>query len=130
MWQDVFAIIDSAGLCIFFCVRNLLRPVLEFQPDGILDYLNAITGAEYTLDELTKAGERILNAERTFLLRAGFSRRDDTLPTRLTHEPLPEGPAKGLICHLEEMLDEYYLERGWSRDGIPTEAKLKELGLT
>ena len=130
MWQDVFAIIDSAGLCIFFCVRNLLRPVLEFQPDGILDYLNAVTGAEYTLDELTKAGERILNAERTFLLRAGFSRRDDTLPTRLTHEPLPEGPAKGLICHLEEMLDEYYLERGWSRDGIPTEAKLKELGLT
>ncbi len=130
MWQDVFAIIDSAGLCIFFCVRNLLRPVLEFQPDGILDYLNAVTGAEYTLDELTKAGERILNAERTFLLKAGFSRRDDTLPTRLTHEPLPEGPAKGLICHLEEMLDEYYLERGWSRDGIPTEAKLKELGLT
>ena len=130
MWQDVFAIIDSAGLCIFFCVRNLLRPVLEFQPDGILDYLNAVTGAEYTLDELTKAGERILNAERTFLLRAGFSRRDDTLPTRLTHEPLPEGPAKGLICHLEEMLDEYYVERGWSRDGIPTEAKLKELGLT
>ena len=130
MWQDVFAIIDSAGLCIFFCVRNLLRPVLEFQPDGILDYINATTGAEYTLDELTKAGERILNAERTFLLRAGFSRRDDTLPTRLTHEPLPEGPAKGLICHLEEMLDEYYLERGWSRDSIPTEAKLKELGLT
>jgi len=130
MWQDVFAIIDSAGLCIFFCVRNLLRPVLEFQPDGILDYINAVTGAEYTLDELTKAGERILNAERTFLLRAGFSRRDDTLPTRLTHEPLPEGPAKGLICHLEEMLDEYYVERGWSRDGIPTEAKLKELGLT
>lgn len=130
MWQDVFAIIDSAGLCIFFSVRNLLRPVLEFQPDGILDYINAITGAEYTLDELTKAGERILNAERTFLLRAGFSRRDDTLPTRLTHEPLPEGPAKGLICHLEEMLDEYYVERGWSRDGIPTEAKLKELGLT
>jgi aldehyde:ferredoxin oxidoreductase len=27
------------------------------------------------------------------------------------------------------MLDEYYAARGWDRDGNPTEAKLKELGL-
>jgi aldehyde:ferredoxin oxidoreductase len=51
------------------------------------------------------------------------------LPHRLTHEPLPDGPAKGKVVHLEEMLDEYYVERGWSREGIPTETKLKELGL-
>jgi len=129
LWQDVFSIIDSAGLCIFFSVRNLLRPDLEIFPDGILDYLNAITGAEYTLEELLKAGERILNAERMFLLKAGFSHKDDTLPHRLTHEPLPEGPAKGRVVHLEEMLEEYYRERGWSREGMPTEPKLKELGL-
>lgn len=129
LWQDVFSIIDAAGLCIFFSVRNLLRPELEIFPDGILEYLNAVTGAEYTLDELVKAGERILNAERMFLLKAGFSSRDDALPNRLTHEPLPEGPAKGRVVHLEQMLEEYYQERGWSREGIPTEPKLKELGL-
>lgn len=129
LWQDVFSIIDAAGICIFFTVRNLLRPELEIFPDGILEYLNAVTGAEYTLDELVKAGERILNAERMFLLKAGFSNRDDALPNRLTHEPLPEGPAKGRVVHLEQMLKEYYQERGWSREGIPTETKLKELGL-
>lgn len=128
-WQDVFSVIDSAGLCIFFTVRNLLRPELEIFPDGILDYLNAVTGAEYSMDELVKAGERVWNAERLFLVRAGFSRKDDTLPHRLTHEPLPDGPAKGKVVHLEEMLDEYYQERGWSRTGIPEEAKLKELEL-
>jgi len=128
-WQDIFSMIDSAGLCILFSVRNLLRPTLDLQPDGILDYLNAVTGADYTMDELLKAGERILNAERLFLINAGFSAKDDTLPSRLTQEPLPDGPAKGKVCHLEEMLEEYYQGRGWTESRIPTEAKLKELGL-
>jgi aldehyde:ferredoxin oxidoreductase len=64
-----------------------------------------------------------------FLVKAGFSRKDDSLPHRLIHEPFSEGPAKGKVVHLEEMLEEYYEERGWSREGIPTDAKLKELGL-
>ncbi len=129
LWQDVFSVIDSAGLCIFFAVRNLLRPELEIFPDTLLEYLNAATGAGYSLDELVKAGERICNAERLFLQKAGFSRRDDSLPKRLTHEPLLEGPAKGKVVHLEEMLEEYYRERGWSSEGIPTPRKLQELGL-
>ncbi len=129
LWQDVFSVIDSAGVCIFFTVRNLLRPELEIFPDGILEYLNAVTGAGYTMDELLKAGERILNAERIFLVKAGFSRKDDSLPHRLIHEGFLEGLAKGRVVHLEEMLEEYYKERGWDREGIPTEAKLQELGL-
>jgi len=129
LWQDVFSVIDAAGLCIFFSVRNLLRPELEIYPDRLLEYLNAVTGAEYSMAELVKAGERILNAERIFLIRAGLSRQDDSLPPRLTHEPLTQGPARDKVVHLEEMLKEYYQERGWSQEGIPTEAKLRELGL-
>jgi aldehyde:ferredoxin oxidoreductase len=128
-WQDVFAVIDSAGLCVFFTVRYLLEPTLEARPIGILELLNAATGIGYTLEELEKAGERIINAERLFLKRAGFSRKDDSLPPRITGEPLPDGAAKGMVCHLDEMLDEYYKIRGWSEDGIPGENKLKELGL-
>ena len=30
---------------------------------------------------------------------------------------------------LDTMLDEYYDERGWDRNGTPTDAKLKELGI-
>ncbi|MCP4348088.1 MAG: aldehyde ferredoxin oxidoreductase family protein [Desulfobacterales bacterium] len=129
IWQDLFCVIDSAGLCVFFSVRNLVRQELDVPPDGILEYLNAATGANYTLDELIKAGERISNAERLFLVREGFSRKDDSLPPRLTKEPMPLGPAKGSVCHLDEMLDEYYQVQEWTKDGIPTEEKLKELGL-
>lgn len=128
-FQDHSAIIDSAGLCIFFTVRNLVEKNLEVAPTGVLEYLNAATGADYTLEELSAAGQRIINAERLFLVRAGFSRKDDSLPKRLTEVPMPEGPAKGLVCHLEEMLDEYYELQKWTADGIPTPERLKELGL-
>lgn len=128
-WQDLFCIIDAAGLCVFFSVRNLIRPELLAPPVGIMELLNAATGADYDLEELELAGERIFNAERLFLVKAGFSRKDDTLPERILKDPLPEGPGKGMVCHLEEMLDLYYQVRGWTRDGVPTQEKLRELGL-
>ncbi len=128
-YQDLSAIIDSAGLCIFFAVRYLAAKDLGVAPVGILEYLNAATGADYTLEELMQAGERIINAERLFLTKAGFTRKDDSLPKRLTEEPAPTGPAKGLVCHLDEMLDEYYQAQGWTENGIPKEDVLDRLGL-
>ncbi|RLC26029.1 MAG: aldehyde ferredoxin oxidoreductase [Deltaproteobacteria bacterium] len=128
-FQDLSAIIDSAGLCIFFAVRNLAAKDLGVAPNGILEYLNAATGVEYSLRELMQAGERIINAERLFLTKAGFTREDDSLPERLTQTPAPTGPAKGCVCHLESMLDEYYEVRGWTQKGIPKEALLDRLGL-
>ncbi|MBW1650089.1 MAG: aldehyde ferredoxin oxidoreductase family protein [Deltaproteobacteria bacterium] len=129
IWQDLFGIIDSAGLCVFFAIRNLVEQQIEVPPEAIRRYLNAATGADYTLEELIKAGERIIVAERMFLVKNGFTRKDDSLPKRLTATPMPEGPVKGNICHLDEMLDEYYKERGWTQDGIPEDSKLEELGL-
>jgi aldehyde:ferredoxin oxidoreductase len=128
-YQDLSAIIDSAGLCIFFAVRNLAAKDLGVAPVGILEYINAATGADYTLEELMQVGERIINAERLFLTRAGFSRKDDSLPPRLTETPAPTGPAKGLVCQLDKMLDEYYREQGWTEDGIPKKEVLGRLGL-
>ncbi len=129
-FQDLSAIIDSAGLCIFFAVRNLAAKDLGVAPTGILEYINAATGADYTLEELMTAGERIINAERVFLQKAGFTREDDSIPERLTKEPAPSGPAKGCVCHLEEMLDEYYDVRGWTKDGAVTQDLLEKLGLS
>ncbi|MEN8212523.1 MAG: aldehyde ferredoxin oxidoreductase family protein [Thermodesulfobacteriota bacterium] len=128
-FQNLSAIIDAAGLCIFFAVRNLAEKKLSVEPTGILEYLNAATGADYTLEELMQAGERIINAERQFLTKAGFTRKNDSLPQRLTQTPMPKGPAKGKVCHLDSMLDEYYQIRDWTNDGVPTKAALEKLGL-
>ena len=64
--------------------------------------------------------------------RLGALRRaDDTLPKRLTAEPMPDGPAKGhMVEQLDMLLDQYYEVRGWDKaTGKPSPEKLKELGL-
>jgi aldehyde:ferredoxin oxidoreductase len=66
------------------------------------------------------------------LLRVNLSTEEistDLLPPRMTKEPMPEGGSKGSVCHLDEMLDDYYALRGWSNDGIPSPEKLAELGI-
>lgn len=47
----------------------------------------------------------------------------------LTGAGAPTGPAKGLVCHLQEMLEEYYQVQGWTEDGVPGEEILNRLGL-
>ena len=44
-------------------------------------------------------------------------------------EPVPDGPSKGEIVHLKRLLDDYYAVMGWDPEGVPTAAKLQELGL-
>jgi aldehyde:ferredoxin oxidoreductase len=34
-----------------------------------------------------------------------------------------------MVCKLEEMLVPYYAQRGWNQEGVPSEAKLRQLGL-
>ena len=86
-------------------------------------------GLSYSDDDLLKAGERIWNLERLFNLKAGFTKKDDTLPPRLLNEPIPSGPAKGEVCKLHQMLPEYYKLRGWDEEGKPTKEKLAALGI-
>lgn len=82
-------------------------------------------------NELLRIGERIVLIERCFNVREGFTRHDDCLPERLTSEPLMDaGPATGqVVRHLDDSLDEYYEALGYTKNGIPTTGKLKELGL-
>jgi aldehyde:ferredoxin oxidoreductase len=128
-WQDVFTVIDSAGLCVFFSVRNYVTPTRDIRPEGILHLLNTSTGAQYDMATLIEAAERIFNAERLFLVRAGFSAKDDSLPPRMVKEPMPDGPAQGQVCELEKMLPLYYELRGWDPEGRPRQSTLEALGL-
>jgi aldehyde:ferredoxin oxidoreductase len=96
--------------------------------------LAAARGIDKYLDDayLAKVGERMFNLERVFNVREGFNRKQDTLPKRILTEPLHTREAKGegqIVSHQDEFLDKYYSLRGWTKDGIPTEKKLKELGL-
>jgi len=121
--QDFYAVIDAAGMCNFIFSLGCIE-------DNLLSLLETVTGVNYGgIRGMMKAGERIFNLERLFNLKAGFTAKDDTLPPRMLKEPMPSGPSKGQVVHLDEMLPEYYKLRGWDEKGVPTLGKLKELGL-
>jgi aldehyde:ferredoxin oxidoreductase len=128
-FEDAFALIDAAGLCVFLSVRYVFDADVMLWPTRLTELMNLTTGANYTPDEIMTAAERIYNLERLFLIAAGSGANDDTLPYRMLNEPLPEGPAKGRVVDLDVMLPKFYEVRGWDENGIPTQAKLEELGL-
>ena len=121
IFQDLTAVIDSLGLCLFTS--------FALGADDYKDMFNAIVGQDWTKETLLEAGDRIWNMERIFNLSAGISPEQDTLPRRLLTEPIPNGPCKGHVHRLPELLPEYYKERGWSENGLPTETKLSQLSI-
>ncbi len=129
LYENAFVLIDATGVCVFVSVRYLFNKKVYLLPTRLTKLMNFTTGAGYTPETLLKAGERVYNLERLFLLKAGFTGADDTLPKRILEEPMPEGPAKGHVAELEKMLPEFYQIRGWDENGVPTKEKLQELGL-
>lgn len=120
-FQDLTAVIDSIGMCLFTSFALGL--------DDYREIVNSGTGYDFTSDELLKVGERIYNLERKFNLEAGITPDEDTLPPRFTEEPLPDGPQKGEVSRFEEILPEYYEVRGWTDGGYISNEKINELGL-
>ena len=121
IFQDLTALVDSAGICLFTTFGQGLPEIAE--------QLRQATGLDLSDEEFLLAGERIWNLERSFNLQAGISNKDDTLPPRLLLEPMKGGPHQGNVVRLELMLPEYYTLRGWDQAGVPTPEKLQELSL-
>lgn len=119
--QNLNAVLDSLGVCKF--------TAFAMNEGYYARLLSAVWGEPIEPQELLLLGERIWNAERLFNLAAGFVRADDTLPPRLLHEPVADGPSVGQVVDLSPMLDEYYVSRGWDERGVPSAAKLERLGL-
>jgi len=120
-FQDATAAFDSAGICIF---TSFAWGLADVAPQ-----VAAACGPEFTLENLSKIGERIWNMERDFNNRAGFTSKDDSLPPRLLNEAAKTGPAKGLVSKLPEMLPKYYAARGWDADGQLKSDTRERLGL-
>ena len=119
--QDAIATIDSTGLCLFTSG--------SWDMADFAEQIDAACEGDWTVERLQKIGERIWNIEKQFNMAAGFSRADDTLPPRLLNDPAPSGTAKGRVCDLNTMLDEYYELRGWDSNGEPKIDTLARLNL-
>jgi aldehyde:ferredoxin oxidoreductase len=116
--DDIYAVTDSLGVCKFV--------THGFNSPHLLGYehfcgdVEAATGLEYTPETLRAVGRRVLDTERLINAGFGLTRADDTLPKRYFDDPMPGRKTKGHHIDrdkFQEMLDEYYEERGWDQAG-------------
>lgn len=122
VFENLTAVLDSLVLCPFsvFAVSEELCSAL----------LHSGTGMEISPAELLKAGERIWNLERIYNLKAGFTWEDDMLPGRLFKAANKEKGDGISRQEFEAALQEYYRYRGWDKEGVPLQGKLRESGLS
>jgi len=125
-----YSFMDTADLCQF-----VWGPSWQLGGTAeMAELMTAVTGWETTIADVQRIGERRLNLMRAFNAREGAGRDLDTLPVRLFDEPLKGGVSDGILiprAELEAALDDYYELAGWDvATGIPTRAKLEELGVS
>jgi len=120
--QNLMCMFDSLKVCKFILFGGV-------KPSILVEWLNLVTGWSMDLKEFMQIGERIFNLKRLFNVREGISRKDDSLPPRILIHKRGEGGSADNLPPLGEMLSRYYHYRGWDELGIPSEEKIKELGL-
>jgi aldehyde:ferredoxin oxidoreductase len=101
--------------------------------ESLAEILSKALSRDLCADDLSRTGERIWNLGRLFNVAGGFRRKDDMLPDRIFNETLKTGFAatkKVPRDAFEKALTEYYSIRGWDNDGVPSERKIKDLGLS
>jgi len=102
---------SACGGCIFgYWFTNKLTPWVNA--------LNAITGRSYSIESWIEAGERIFNMKRSYNLKCGTTKDDDTYGTRFS-TPLDKGGTRKNVPPVEDLLKYYYEFRGWDNEGRP-----------
>jgi aldehyde:ferredoxin oxidoreductase len=124
----LYSAMDSVTICqfVFGSAWHL------YDASQLADLVQAVTGWDFSVQDLLHLGEIRLNLLRTFNAREGIDSSWDVLPKKL-FQPKVGGDSDGVAITLEEYESaktSYYQLAGWDPDaGIPTRAKLEELEL-
>ena len=120
-------IINSAGLCLFSGFRAA-TPEFDKRLVGLF---NAVTGWNYTLNELLMAGERIANLRHVFNLREGINELKWSVHPRIAGKPpQPAGPLANVTADIEAQVYWCLGALDWDRATTkPSKVKLLSLGL-
>jgi aldehyde:ferredoxin oxidoreductase len=114
---------NASGICMF----GYLSTHVPFVPE----FMEAVTGLDFTVEDMLIVGERIANVRQAFNVREGINAVTQPIPSRAYGvPPLPDGPTAGVTVDVETMLREHLEEMAWTPDGaIPGREVLERLGL-
>jgi aldehyde:ferredoxin oxidoreductase len=112
---------DSAVFCQFY----------PYEYHHMMEAMKAATGWEMTIDEIVDIGKRIATMSRLFLLREGFTAKDDKLPPRMM-EAHDDGPIAGKIVTekvIHQAVHDHYKFMNWDVNGVPNQDEIDRLSL-
>ena len=118
-----YHVVNAAGMCMFGAVCC--------DAEALPEFLSAVTGTEYSMEQVIEAGRRIATLRMAFNLREGIMSAKLPVPARLLgNPPLQSGPLKGVQIDNRTQTGEYLEAMGWDPEsGRPTEETIEELGL-
>jgi aldehyde:ferredoxin oxidoreductase len=119
-WSNV---LNASGVCSFG--GDMLGPGF------ITEFIAAVTGWDYDMEECLDAGERIEVVRHLFGLREGINPLEIRVaPRALGHPPLHAGPNKGVTVDVEGLRRAYLEEMDWDPvSAMPSKERLAALGL-
>ena len=114
---------NATGLCMF--------GYLSYPIQAIPDQLTAVTGWQYSLEEVYKTGLRIYTMRHAFNLREGINPLTRNMPGRIVGEPpLTEGNVKDVTIDHRTLCREFLEFIGWdTQTTVPSEESLRKLGM-
>ncbi|MER6948290.1 aldehyde ferredoxin oxidoreductase C-terminal domain-containing protein [Nonomuraea sp. NPDC000554] len=101
--------LDALNLCVF--ASSPTRPLTVPRLTALV---TAVSGADFTLQDLLDAGQRRLDEMRAYAAREGGG--PDELPARLHDEPITAGRHAGAVLDraaFEQARDAFHAELGW-----------------
>ncbi len=126
--EDSMAVINALITCMYSGGTHWF--LVGTGPTMWSEVLNKITGWDTTPEELMRVGERIFNLQRLYNYKVmGWDYRNDAWADKRVYEPAESGVYRGREIPWDKILQEYYSIRGWSKEGIPTRAKIRDLKL-
>ncbi|MFW9950766.1 MAG: aldehyde ferredoxin oxidoreductase C-terminal domain-containing protein, partial [Candidatus Thorarchaeota archaeon] len=101
--QVATAAVDATGYCLFiaFAVLDIPEGL-----QGVVETLNGVLGANLTVNDVPGYGMQIINTERDFNKRAGFTEKDDRLPEFFLKEKI--SPSNEVFNVPDEELDKVW----------------------
>lgn len=116
-------VMNVSGVCLF----GYLSTHVTF----VLDFISAVTGKIFTIEDMLLTGERIANVRQAFNVREGLNPVTEPIPERaFGRPPLLDGPTAGITVDVESMAREYLEDMRWTEDAaVPKTEVLEHLGL-
>ncbi|MDZ4230985.1 MAG: aldehyde ferredoxin oxidoreductase C-terminal domain-containing protein, partial [Dehalococcoidales bacterium] len=125
--EETFALADATGLC-YYWVGHHPSPPISSRP-LIASLISAATGMDIDEAKATRVARRIIRQVRSYDVRTGIRRKDDSMPEKHFQKDPRTGKAKLDRDLFNKWLDKWYELKRWNQDGIPTREALEEVGL-